>query len=656
MTQKYIKEIDGIRGLAIIFVILSHTGISSFSGGFIGVDIFFVISGYLITKIIISELNNNNFSIKDFYFRRAKRILPSLCICLLICLPFSIILINPKELIIFTNNLLGVLTFSSNIILWREAGYFQIQSNLNPLLHTWSLGVEEQFYFFFPILLIIAFRKNKFKFLLFTIILISLILSEIGSLNFSSANFYLLPTRIWELMLGGLIVERNKTIKIEHSKIIKELECSLGIILIIGSLIYFGPNSKHPSILTLIPVMGTLILLKNIEEITTVNKILRIQLLVKIGLISYSLYLYHQPVFAFSANYFINSDDSKIIILAVLITIVLSIINYKYVELKFKKNNNNKLFIYTVTLSYIVLINFIIIVKINNGFEGRYKIPDLIHESLKTDDYSTEVKCRNDKNKYDIYLKDFCIIENNYSTKKVALFGDSHLSSLKNIFINASTKKNIELIINELAGCPPLLDVEVIGSKNNWGECKEINDLRYSYVKENKIEKIYLISRWSTYTHGDYNGSGLRSLVGEKNDNRTLESSRKKFEKSLQNTINKYNEIGVKVVVVLQVPEHKNNARILYYKIYSKIFNIDKLEAINNSSINYELHKKIQLFNRQIFNKQTSLNFKILNLDHNYCNLIKCFIGDELGAYYVDNNHLSNYGASKNYVDIFLDI
>ncbi len=202
--MKYRAEIDGLRALAVLPVILFHAGFEWFSGGFIGVDVFFVISGYLITSMIIAEMNEGNFSIVNFYERRARRILPALFFVMFLCLPFAWLWLTPNYLKDFGQSLVAVSTFSSNILFWLEDGYFDPVSELKPLLHTWSLAIEEQYYILFPIFLILTWRFGiKWILILLSLIfLVSLSITQWGSDNAPSAAFYLLPTRGWELLLG----------------------------------------------------------------------------------------------------------------------------------------------------------------------------------------------------------------------------------------------------------------------------------------------------------------------------------------------------------------------------------------------------------------------------------------------------------------------
>ncbi|NOR30406.1 MAG: acyltransferase family protein, partial [Sulfitobacter sp.] len=204
--MKYRGEIDGLRAVAVVPVIFFHAGVDIFSGGYIGVDVFFVISGYLITSILLHDLQKQQFSLLTFYERRARRILPALCFVVLCCIPFAWLWMMPSELEDFGLSLVGVATFTSNILFWQQSGYFAASAELKPLLHTWSLAVEEQYYIFFPIFLAFVWRVRRSLILASFIVLgaASLALAQWATQNMPTANYYLAPMRFWEIVAGSI--------------------------------------------------------------------------------------------------------------------------------------------------------------------------------------------------------------------------------------------------------------------------------------------------------------------------------------------------------------------------------------------------------------------------------------------------------------------
>jgi len=341
MLIKYRSEIDGLRALAILPVIFFHAGFGFFSGGFVGVDIFFVISGYLITTVIIKELNNNIFSFKNFYERRARRILPALIFVILITSFISFIFLTQSELASYFKSVISTLLFFSNFYFYKTTPYFQSESDLEPLLHTWSLSIEEQFYIIFPIALWLFYKFFKRYILLFYIFsfISSLFICQFLALKTGGTlNFYFTFSRVWELALGAicayLIIHKN----LSFSILVKNLLSIIGISLIIFSIFFFNRQTVYPSFYTLFPTVGTAFIILFADKNSFIKKILSIKLFVSIGLISYSLYLWHQPLLAFGRIHF---DDFSTIqkLISLLLSLLLSIFSYYFIEKIFRNKN-----------------------------------------------------------------------------------------------------------------------------------------------------------------------------------------------------------------------------------------------------------------------------------------------------------------------------
>ena len=332
---KYRPEIDGLRALAVIPVILFHAGFEIFRGGFIGVDVFFVISGYLITTILIEDIENKRFSINSFYERRARRILPALFFVMSVCIPFAWMWMLPDALENFGQSLVSTSLFSNNILLMlTSADYWELKAVYKPLLHTWSLAVEEQYYIIFPIFLLFAWRlgKSKVFWMIVFMAIVSLLFSEYGWRKDVAANFYFSPSRIWELLAGSIAafivhhrgVQKNNTLAF------------LGLAAIIFSIFAFDEKIPFPSFYTLVPVLGVMALVLYADESTIAAKVLSTKVLVSTGLISYSLYLWHQPILAFARIYKREPLTDLFTYIIILSTLLLAIFTWKFVESPFR--------------------------------------------------------------------------------------------------------------------------------------------------------------------------------------------------------------------------------------------------------------------------------------------------------------------------------
>ena len=361
-AMKYRQEIDGLRALAVVPVILFHAGFEMFSGGFVGVDVFFVISGYLITTIILAELELGKFSIVNFYERRARRILPALFVVMLACLPFAWILLSPAELTSFSKSLIAVPLFISNFFFWRDGGYFETAAELKPLLHTWSLAVEEQYYVLFPLFLMLFWKIGKrwilltFGFLFFA----SLFVAQWAAYSRPDAAFYLLPTRGWELLIGAFAAfYLSKPDRMKFGNIACEAGGFLGVALILYAVFAYSKATPFPGLYALVPTLGTLLIILFTTQQTSVGKFIGNKVFVGVGLISYSAYLWHQPVLAYARHWLV---DITYLVTCLLIgfVILLSILSWKYVEVPFRaKGKFNRKFVFIA--SSLVALSFILV-------------------------------------------------------------------------------------------------------------------------------------------------------------------------------------------------------------------------------------------------------------------------------------------------------
>lgn len=313
--MKYRPEIDGLRSIAVLPVIIFHSGLNLLPGGYVGVDVFFVISGYLITTIIASEADDMNFSLLRFYERRFRRILPALFVVIVSTIPLSIIWIFPKDLVDYFQSIASVGIFSSNILFWLEADYFGGASELKPLLHTWSLAVEEQFYIFFPLILmgLSRFCCRARMLGVASLLLLSFALCEWMAYKDRTTAFYLIQFRAWELLSGALI----SLIILQNGQKKSDFLSGLGLTMIVIPMILFDSETIFPSHWTILPVLGAVLFIGYAGEGTISKQIVSNKLFVKVGLISYSLYLWHQPIFAFAKYRSIGEPSDGLIFLLI---------------------------------------------------------------------------------------------------------------------------------------------------------------------------------------------------------------------------------------------------------------------------------------------------------------------------------------------------
>jgi peptidoglycan/LPS O-acetylase OafA/YrhL len=649
MKLIYRPEIDGLRAIAVSAVILYHAqikilGYQSFKGGFIGVDIFFVISGYLITSIILKELvATGSFSFKNFYERRIRRILPALLAVMLVSLPLAWIFLLPGSLIDFSKSILYSLGFSSNFyfhfsgqIYGAENGFFK------PFLHTWSLSIEEQYYILFPIILLVTFKYLK-KYLIHILILgfiISLGLADWGSRNYPSLTFYVLPTRGWELLSGSILAyfEITKGHRSKH-QILNLILPSIGLFLIGHSIFLFNDEIFHPSFYTLSPIIGVCLIIWFSNKNEFITKILSTKLFVGIGLISYSLYLWHYPIFAFDKITEFSEGEIISKILLFVMIIILSILSYFLIEKPARNKDRN----YRIVFFNIFLI-FIFLIVSNIAILN--KIPKYFEENLGTNfglKRPTADNCIKDKDD-DLV----CSLNFNKNKKKVYLIGDSHVRSISLDFKDKIIKKNYELNLVVENLCFLFREFDFVSKKTNKKKCKKYNLLDKIFLEENSIFVIGgRFPRHLNRSNFDNKEGGIEPGIFEeeyfskgKYDN--IENS---FKSEIEN-LSKKNY----VILIYPIPEVGWNFPQKLFNQLPKKFSLDK---------NYYITENYITTSYEVYKDRTKSSFELLDsiqgdsifrvYPHKlFCDTIlkdRCVTHDDQNIFYADNNHPSLKGS-----------
>ena len=524
--MNYRAEIDGLRALAVLPVVFFHAGFDIFGGGFVGVDVFFVISGYLITTIIFREKEAGTFSLIIFYERRVRRVLPALFFVILVSLSFCWLFFSSKDMRSFSQGLVAVTLFASNLLFYIRAGYFDVASELNPLLHTWSLAVEEQYYLLFPlfILLFWKFGKRKIVLSLAIISLSSLFAAQYGSNAYPSFTFYLLPTRGWEILVGAFVAiyESRRTIAddiIKDNSLLMQTGSLFGFAIIIYSIFSFNEQTPFPSFYALIPTVGTAAVILFARRDTLVYKLLTIRVLVGLGLISYSLYLWHQPIFAIARYVSVEKLSQTFILTLILAAVLLAYLTWMFIEKPFRDRNyftQKQIF----TFSSMASVLFICI-----GLSGHFRlIKDRDFSEVTIEGVTVKIEKKfwgieyNSVNcSYPEIPETVCVIDgNNQLAGNVILAGDSHARVLSEaIFLD---KKYYNKFIDLTAsGCPFVLGLGVFTGRNDTKCTKDYQQSRFDFINNIKGRKsVILHARWALYYHGD----GFDNTVGgfEKRD------------------------------------------------------------------------------------------------------------------------------------------
>lgn len=619
--MQYRPEVDGLRALAVLPVILYHAKIPYFQGGFVGVDVFFVISGYLITRIILSEIFTSSFSLVNFYERRARRILPALFCVLTLSTALAWILLPPIELKDFGQSLFSVSFFISNFFFWIEGGYFDLGTDFKPLIHTWSLSVEEQFYILFPLFVIFVYGLNKGAIfpLMFIFLFISLYLAHIFSdlsqtADVRQAAFFLLPTRAWELMLGGVLFITNQKNSIDSNTNIYNFLSFIGLVLICYSILFFNESTPFPSLYSLVPTIGAALILLFGLRGTITNKILTLNPIVFIGLVSYSAYLIHQPLLSFSRYYFLDDLTLINIIFVLLFTFLLSYLSWNYIEQPFRdKNKISRKNIFIFSLSGCLVFGVLgLSIHINEGFKHRYTDEEVhllgFHSYEKREALYKKRICFLNKDQDQDSFGEICKAGNIY------IWGDSHAAGLS-FGMNQISK--ISQFTTSM--CPPILDYEIIGRPY----CQSINQYVFDSIEIYKPEIIYLSANWILPNYEGAEGH---------------------FLKTLESLSNRYPE--VEFIILGGLPQWFPSLPVVMLRARQSL---DADESYLENKLFDKVYSK-DLAIKNIVNKLDKNNLRFLSLLDLICKDQQCltkFQGDENEPIAFDYAHLTASGSTK---------
>ena len=656
MKLTYRPEIDGLRAIAVGVVILYHAqiiilGHQLFKGGFIGVDIFFVISGYLITSIILKELlTTGTFSFKHFYERRVRRILPALLFVMLVSLPFAWMYLLPSSFIDFSKSILYSLGFSSNFYFYYSGRIYGAESGLLiPFLHTWSLSVEEQFYILFPIILLITFKYFR-KYLIHILILgfiVSLGLAEWGSRNYPSFNFYVLPTRGWELLAGSILAYFEMTNgKRSENKSLNIILPFIGLLLIGHSILFFNDEMFHPSFYTLSSIIGVCLIIWFSNKNELISKILSTKLFVGIGLISYSLYLWHYPIFAFDRiTLFTQGNIFKKLLLGIII-VILSIFSYYFIERTARNKKNKFKFIISLIL---VLMTVLVVVNFNIIQKGGYKerLPDIIQKNFYHQQTLNILK--NSHNKKCFNNPKGCRF-NISSNKKVYIIGDSHMMSIMSNLKNKVVKKNYQFITFTTGNClyfPGFNLVETKTKKIN-GNCDNNNFQKIKQIlSKDKNSIIIFGGRFPVYLSNYFFDNKEGGIEGGKWYKKYVSVSKyDTIQSSFKNELLRLSKNN-QIILVYPIPEVGSNPNQLIYNQWIKQ-GFKKNFNLQNVTTSYEVYKDRNKSSFELLNSIKGENIYQVYPHKLFCDTTiknRCQTHDDKNIYYLDDNHPSLKGA-----------
>lgn len=653
---KYRPDIDGLRAIAVLSVVIFHAFPKWLNGGFVGVDIFFVISGFLISTIIIGSLERDSFSFMTFYGRRIKRIFPALLLVLVFSLMFGSVVLFDDEFKLLGKHIGGGAVFASNYLLWQESGYFDNAAATKPLLHLWSLAVEEQFYIFWPLLLWVAYKK-RLNFFAITIVVASISFAlNIGGMHSDPvATFYSPQTRFWELMVGSVlayVMQRKVNVGgfLVHAfsgwytaPIMRNLQSIFGTLLIVFSL-FVTKESNFPGWWAILPTLGALLIISAGEEAWFNRVVLSSRILVWFGLISFPLYLWHWPLLSFARIIESQTPPFDVTIVVLLISIIFAWLTYRFIEMPIRYGEFGK-FKITALVILMSIMGFLGY-ECNQG-HGVLRMP----EGAASEEYRRNGADGGDKG-YSTFgcgvadmaeqkLFPHCIHDSRQNPK-YALLGDSKAEAIYGGLFRTSNENGRWLFIGNT--------VPIISEDKIYKRYQQFTKVAIKAIAENNdIEKVVLVTAIRQIFH-----LSSTSSIEDLPDNKNL----MKAFNGLKHTINILVDAGKDVVIVVDnptLPDPKDcTGRESYIPIFKEVFT----RKVNNLcylklSRHLELSKQYRMLLTMV-EREFPGKVRVFDTTKYMCDVEKggCSPYKNGRALYSYTDHISDYAAGLIGVDL----
>lgn len=647
--MKYRADIDGLRAVAVAPVVLFHAGIETFSGGFVGVDVFFVISGYLITGIILDEMRAGTFSVLAFYERRARRILPALFVVMAFTLAAAWFILLPIGYQSLAKSALSTTAFASNIYFWRQTGYFAGASEMLPLLHTWSLAVEEQFYIGFPLLLLLLLRWGQRMLALLTVAatLASFALSAWALDNTPSAAFYLIPTRAWELSLGALLA--LGVAPAARSRPPRELVALIGLVLVVAPVFIYTKGTAFPGLAALPPCLGTAAIIwaglaPPASGPNTVSRLLGLAPVVFVGLISYSLYLWHWPLLVLARHLTVSIHlDQLTAIATIAVAAVAAIASWRFVERPFRNRALwGRMAVFTAAgagAAAVAAASVAIVVL--QGVPRRFD-QTVVQLEAGGEGFSKKGEACLNKPLMNGEIMPACILGRPDGPVEFLLWGDSHAAALVPAFDVIAERTGMTGGIVVGNSCPALANTAYAGMGSPAGErrdCWQRNKSALEYIiRSPSVRLVILEGRWNAYLRDpvfvQMSSNGQETSGGQKG----LEL----FLHGIEHTIERLSSAGKRVVILVNLPDPG----------FPVPWTLAMSTHTHTPWPRVPSPKEPSERMRTIFKKHGVIEIR---MDEAICAGGVCKIADGTNTIFKDGNHLSEFGATTYFAPFLYD-
>ncbi|KQS64092.1 hypothetical protein ASG39_12990 [Rhizobium sp. Leaf371] len=641
----YRPDLDGLRALAILPVLLFHADVALFRGGFVGVDVFFVLSGYFMAKIILSDLEAGTFSFPAFYIRRIRRIIPALFAMMAITAVFAWFRLMPQEFRYFGDSVRAAALFSANVLFRQESGYFDISAEMKPLLHTWSLSMEEQFYILFPISLFLAFTFAR-RFILH--ITGGLILISFGACLWATSHspekaFFLLHFRVWELLIGALVAFAPRP---NYSERVAALLSTVGLSAILAAIFLYSSATPFPGPFAAVPVLGAALVIHARSTRWFPARFLTHGASLFIGRISYSLYLWHWPIIVFyryETGHHLTLTDS---LMVVVLSFICATLSWRFIEQPARtaavfRSRGLVLSLLGTTMAAAATFGFVV-----TRYEG-------IPERLPADVYSIysatydqspffAPNCFTDTDGQGLQtqaIRDGAVCPMGAAATgapRFIVWGDSHAAAIAPAIDAAARKAGISGLFVARASCPPLPDA-VFGPERVVNRCRETLAATFGLIEQKKIPYVFMVGYWPKYVHRtELPGEGVFFNTSEP---LSLPDWSAPVRDSLKATIDAFAQQGTRAILVQDVPEMGVKVPEALARAKMTDENVDF-----SLPLSYTLQRQ-RLARDMLFGLARETGSSIVDPFALLCDATRCHPVANGGILYRDSDHLSLTGA-----------
>lgn len=654
LPPDYRPDIDGLRAIAILPVVLFHAFPTSLRGGFVGVDIFFVISGFLISSIVFKGVQQGRFSFSSFYMHRARRIFPALVLVLAATFGYGWFALLPDEFARLGLHMAAGAGFVQNLVLWREAGYFDAASELKPLLHLWSLAIEEQFYLLYPLLIWLASRAR---------VNLLLLLALLGAASFGMnvrgvvadpvGGFFLPHMRFWELLAGGVVAwihVRGQSSAVADERWWRALSPHglswLGLLLISVSVFGLHRGLHFPGGQAVLPVAGAVALILAGPHGWVNRVVLSNRWLVFIGLISYPLYLWHWPLLSFAHLVEGRSPGPEVRGALMALALVLAWLTYVLVERPIRFGGHRRVWAWALAGALLVVGGVGAFTYGQAGVPSRAvakRVEAYTGSVVRT---SREKECFEIPYAYKRAEGWNCLLGDSGRPPGIMVYGDSHALSMIPVLDQYGKDVQVGIAFAGTSGCPPLLGIQSLRGEANMAlhNCQKLNDRVFDFVREQGIRRVLLISRWTYYTGGETRPDQRNPISMDVRRDDSLAFARESFIFGLRKTVEAYRRIGVKVYLMSDVPQQEVGPIAAL-----KLSGLD-VNRVNEHAVSRQQHDKDQAWVRQRLAEMKALGATVLDFDDIVCEPGGvCPLAAGGRSLYFDSDHLSVQGAMALY-------